>query len=86
MAEYLIEYSGMCWIEENTTYTGDIPGLLREVDWIEGRGGRSVTVTDQETGETVYEDGGLTPYLAHADEVASLSIAEWGGLVGLPKP
>jgi hypothetical protein len=54
--QYLIDYSGIGGIEESATYTGDIQGLLREVDWIEGRGGYSVTVTDQETGETVYED------------------------------
>jgi hypothetical protein len=59
MASYLIEYFGIGWIEESATYTGDIQGLLREVVWIEERGGHGLTVTDQETGETVYEDGDL---------------------------
>lgn len=59
MAQYLIAYFGIGWIDESATYTGDIQGLLREITWIEERGGHGVTATNQATGETVYDDGGL---------------------------
>ncbi|QTR51552.1 hypothetical protein [Candidatus Thiothrix anitrata] len=55
---YYIEFIGCCGQECSVNFKGDIQALLQEITWIEERGGWSRTAAD-ESGEFVYEDGGL---------------------------
>lgn len=59
MSSYLIEYIGCCGQEASTHYQGEITGLLKEITWIEERGGWGVSAIDEDTDEVVYEDGSL---------------------------
>ncbi len=54
-----IDYVGCDSLEAAALFEGDIDGLLREITWIEERGGWGIIATDEDTGEAVYADGGL---------------------------
>ena len=54
-----IGYVGCDSLEATALFEGDIDGLLREITWIEERGGWSITATCEDPGEVVYADGGM---------------------------
>lgn len=56
---FTIHYVGCCGQESETTFEGDIDGLLREITWMEERGGWGITATCEDAGEMVYADGGM---------------------------